>query len=94
MQQLISFLLKNRVTAHLLFWSVVFVCTFFLWHGMSQPLSALKLTSWQIAVKIIIVYLNLYWLMPRYLYTKKYISYSAALLLLFAVEDLVSRYAK
>jgi two-component system, LytTR family, sensor kinase len=84
MQQLISFFLKNRVTAHVIFWSVIFVCTFFLWHGMSQPVSALKLTSWQIAVKLIIVYINLYWLMPRLLYTKKYLSYAAMLLLLFA----------
>lgn len=85
MQQLISFFLKNRVTAHVIFWSVVFICTFFLWYGASQPISALKLTSWQVLVKIIIVYINLYWLMPRLLYTKKYLSYAGMLLLLFAV---------
>lgn len=85
MQQLISFFLNNRVTSHIIFWGCIFICTFFLWYGASQPLSALKLTSWQVSVKILIVYLNFYWLMPSYLYKRRYISYGAGLLFIFAL---------
>ncbi|HYF29591.1 MAG TPA: histidine kinase [Chitinophagaceae bacterium] len=91
MQQVVSFFLNNRVTSHIIFWGCIFICTFFLWHGMSQPLTALKLTSWQVSVKILIVYLNFYWLMPKYLYTKRYISYAVGLLFVFALGVLLYR---
>lgn len=85
MQQVVSFFLNNRVASHIIFWGSIFICTFFLWYGASQPWRALQLTSWQVSVKILIVYLNFYWLMPRYLYTRKYLLYGAGLMLVFAL---------
>ena len=80
MQRVITFLLNNRVTSHFIFWAVIFICTFFLWHGASQPRGAFFLTAWQVPTKILVVYLNFYWLMPKYLYKKKYIVYAIGLL--------------
>lgn len=91
MQRVISYLLDNRVASHVIFWGSIFICTFFLWHGASQPAQALKLTSWQVAAKIVIVYLNFYWLMPNYLYKRKYFSYALGLLMVFALGVLLYR---
>ncbi len=85
MQRVITFLLNNRVASHFIFWGVIFTCTFFLWHGATQPWSAFKLTAWQVPAKILVVYLNFYWLMPKYLYKKKYLTYALGLLFVFAL---------
>lgn len=85
MQRLITFFLANRLASHVIFWGLIIICTFFLWYGDSRPFPALRLTAWQVSVKMLVVYLHFYWLMPRYLYRKKYIAYAAGLLIDFAI---------
>lgn len=41
---------------------------------------------------MLIVYMNFYWLMPAYLYKKKYFSYAAGLLLVFAIGVFLYRF--
>ncbi|HEY0678728.1 MAG TPA: histidine kinase [Chitinophagaceae bacterium] len=77
--------MNKRLVSHILFWAVIFICTFFLWNGTSQPQAAFKLTAWQVSAKMIIVYINFYLLMPLFLYKKKYFTYALGLLMVFAI---------
>jgi len=83
MQRLISFFLTHRVASHVIFWALIFLCTFFLWLNVNGAWYAFKLTAWQVPLKMLVVYLHFYWLMPRYLYQKNYTAYAAGILFIF-----------
>jgi two-component system LytT family sensor kinase len=87
---------RKRVGKHLLFW-MVFGCYAVLDFSWDMRSSydwrmALPLLT-QIPVTIIMVYINLYVLMPRFFYTKRYVAYGFVLTLLMLGVELICQTA-
>jgi len=92
MQQLVSFFLKHRLIAHSVFWLIVLIFTYIFW-GLEDGyyLQYFYITCLITAVKMGVVYLNLYLLMPRLLLQGKYINYILALIVLLALGSVLYR---
>jgi two-component system LytT family sensor kinase len=76
-------LLKKRWLYHPLFWLLYYGLTIVLYLSIKEPLSTLSyvMTAYMIAVEAAFAYMNLYFLIPRLLFTKKYFYYGPALFL-------------
>ena len=65
---------------HILFWVIYFVFNVLRFTGLNNDLDgAIKTNLIEFPLHIAITYFNLYYLMPKYIYTKKYIKYGVLL---------------
>ena len=66
---------------HIIFWLVYFTITVIRWGGIhGDYLYSLKTTLTGFPIHMILVYSNIYYLMPKFVYKKKYIQYILLLL--------------
>jgi two-component system LytT family sensor kinase len=92
-QLLVSMPLKKRILYHILFW----ICYFSLYTGfvlygvykVRDPVIYLQLTGF-FPLEIALVYLNFYFLMPKFLYAKKYAQYGSLLFLSILIAALLN----
>lgn len=86
---------SKRIGTHLLFWIVYTLYTLFLkvWDDADQFkfYNALHLLT-LIPMTMVLVYINLYFLMPRFYYTRKYFTYALTLFLLMLAWGVYLRY--
>jgi len=67
---------------HFLFWAIYFVFNTFRWTFIHDDfLLSLKTNLLGFPIHMFLAYLNAYYLMPKFIYTKKYIQYTAFILL-------------
>lgn len=67
---------KITLKHHIIFWLIYFSITVIRWGGIHQDyLYSLKTTSMGFPIHMILVYLNIYVLMPNFAFKKKYLSY-------------------
>ena len=67
---------------HILFWSILFIVTVIRWGGIhGNYLYSFKTTLIGFPIHITLCYLNMYFLMPKFLYHKKYILFVGSLFL-------------
>ncbi|MGI8951997.1 MAG: histidine kinase [Chitinophagaceae bacterium] len=78
----------KRIGAHILFWIayIAFEVLYFGWKDNNYVdfTQAYSFFS-EIPIIVVVVYVNLYFLMPRFFYTKKYFSYGLFMLLLLLI---------
>lgn len=82
---------------HIVFWVVYFVFNVLRWTSINSDLGgAIKTNLIEFPLHIAITYFNLYYLMPKYVYTQKYIRYGAflaiSLLVLLLIKYNVTHY--
>ncbi len=66
---------------HIIFWFVYFLFTTFRWGSYFNDYEyAFKTTLLGFSIHMTLCYFNIYYLMPRFIYTRKYIIYSIALM--------------
>ncbi len=67
---------------HILFWSIYFVFNTFRWSFIHDDfLLSLKTNLLGFPIHMFLAYLNAYYLMPKFIYTKKYFQYTVYILL-------------
>ena len=67
---------------HVLFWSVYFVFNTFRWSFIHDDfLLSFRTNLIGFPIHMFLAYLNAYYLMPKFIYTKKYVQYTAYILL-------------
>lgn len=65
---------------HVVFWIIYFLFNVLRWTGLNNDLDgAIKTNLLEFPLHIAITYFNLYYLMPKYVYTQKYIRYGVFL---------------
>tara|TARA_R110001592_G_scaffold10768_2_gene54928 strand:- start:1441 stop:2571 length:1131 start_codon:yes stop_codon:yes gene_type:complete len=75
---------------HVLFWSVYFMFNTFRWSFIHDDfLLSLRTNLIGFPIHMFLAYLNAYYLMPKFIYTKKYVQYTAYILLALFVMLLV-----
>lgn len=75
---------------HVVFWVAYFIFNVLRWTGLNDDLDgALKTNLIEFPLHIAITYFNLYYLMPKYIYTQKYVRYGFFLALSLLVILLV-----
>lgn len=66
---------------HILFWSIYFILTTARWTGIHNDfLYSLKTTAIGFPIHMILCYFNIYYLMPKFVYRRKYLFYLLLLL--------------
>lgn len=66
---------------HVLFWTVYFVFNTFRWSSIHNDfLLSLKTNLIGFPIHMLLAYVNVYYLMPKFIYTKKYIRYTISIL--------------
>jgi two-component system LytT family sensor kinase len=85
----------KRIGVHVLFWALYVLYYLFqrIWDENAQfkYYNALHLLT-TIPMTMVLVYINLYFLMPRYFYTRKYFTYAITLFLVMLAWGLYLRY--
>ena len=72
---------KITIRHHLIFWTVYFLFTTFRWGSYFNDYEyAFKTTILGFLIHMTLSYFNIYYLMPKLIYTRKYLVYSIALL--------------
>lgn len=72
---------KITLKHHIIFWLIYFSITVIRWGGIHEDyLYSLKTTSMGFPIHMILVYLNIYVLMPHFAFKKKYLSYIVLIL--------------
>ncbi|MEM8893291.1 MAG: LytTR family DNA-binding domain-containing protein [Bacteroidota bacterium] len=78
------YLFGSRILSHAIFWLCYFLAFGFIWAKDGNYLSSYFLEFILLPIRVGVVYLTLYWLMPKYLLEKRFaamlMSYSALLL--------------
>jgi len=89
---LIAYFGKHKVLLHVLYW-VLWVCFFgFIWGTYDNYyLKTFSVELIQLPVKMILVYLNLYYLMPRFLFQKRYIDFLLLSMVFLLLGGLIQR---
>jgi len=83
---------NNKVLRHVLFWVAWVVLNTCMWGSFDDNYKRQFITEfYELPEKMIVVYLNLYLLMPRWLLRKKYYRYGASLFLMLSVMALIMR---
>ncbi|MCJ0742776.1 sensor histidine kinase [Pedobacter montanisoli] len=83
---------KKRIIQHIIFWISVWIFTSILFGYQKQTVSmALKHNLILLPVHMLYFYTIAYFIIPRYLFTKKYLQFFLILLLFVAAMPLVSR---
>lgn len=82
---------KYRLLRHLVY--IAFICTFWVLYGWRyivslQPVAILQLAAYALSY-VVIIYLNLQWLMPRFLYRNKIWQYLAITYLTFVAGYII-----
>ncbi|WP_338040884.1 sensor histidine kinase [Maribacter polysaccharolyticus] len=82
---------------HIIFWSIYFMFNTLRWgHVHNDLLYSLKTNLVGFPIHIALSYFNVYYLMPKYIYTRKYVSYAllilASLLIMLLVKFNVTYY--
>lgn len=82
----------KRILIHILFW-ICFVCFFgILWGSYEGKfVQEFSIIFTELPVRIIIVYLNLYFFIPRFLFPKKYLPYFSYLILSMILAGVAQR---
>lgn len=85
-------LLKNRWLSHVIFWIlyILFIITLFYSIYRINDIKFYLLIPLFFPCEIVLVYFNLYVLMPRFLFRRKYIKYALFLLLSFAAVSSIN----
>lgn len=66
---------------HVIFWVIYFLFTTFRWGSFFSDYSyAFKTTLLGFAIHMTLSYFNIYYLMPKFIYTRKYLTYSVLLI--------------
>jgi len=88
----VKHLFENRPLIHLNFW-LIYLCFYAVIGGSwdDNYSRSFFIESVELPVKIALVYLNLYFLMPQYLFTKKHVSYFAILIASIIAAGLAQR---
>lgn len=72
---------KITVRHHVIFWVIYFLFTTFRWGSYFNDYEyAFKTTLLGFSIHMTLAYFNLYYLMPKFIYTRKYIIYGLALI--------------
>ncbi len=80
---------------HVLFWVIYFVITVIRWGGILEDYSySLKSTLTGFPIHMFLVYLNIYVLMPKFAFKKKYITYIVLILLVIFLMVIVKFYLR
>ena len=75
-----SGLVDITIKHHILFWSILFIVTVIRWGGIhGDYLYSFKTSLLGFPIHITLCYLNMYYLMPKFLYQKKYALFIASL---------------
>jgi hypothetical protein len=82
-----SGLLKRRWLYHLLFWLAYYILTLMLYMGLHEKMTLLSCLQYLVTLffQAIVAYINLYILIPKLLFEKKYSYYALALFLNLAI---------
>lgn len=81
---------KVSLKHHVIFWLVYFLITVIRWGGIHNDyIYTLKTTMIGFPIHITLSYLNVYVLMPKFVYKKKYLTYSIALLFFLFIMLLI-----
>lgn len=83
---------QSRIFWHILFWSLYVVFYSFLWGSNDDRYEKAVVSELlSLPVKMMVAYLTLYVFMPRFLFTKRYVSFFAWLISALAVAALIDR---
>jgi len=81
---------KITLRHHIIFWTIYFAITTIRWGGIHDNyLYSLKTTLIGFPIHMTLCYLNIYFLMPKFVFKRKYVSYIFLLLLALVVMLLV-----
>lgn len=81
---------KYRVLFHLLFWAYIFIGDIFWMVGLTEPPEDPRVDVVIILIDVLIVYFNLYFLIPRYLLKRKYFLYILLTLFTIILDSVIS----
>ncbi|MBF8964133.1 histidine kinase [Pontibacter sp. FD36] len=84
---------QNRLLLHLLFWAV-YVCFFGLLYGsyIDDYYNAFMIELIELPFKMLLVYFNMYFLMPQYLLQKRYLEFFVYLLLMMGAIGILMQF--
>ncbi|QLG44758.1 sensor histidine kinase [Costertonia aggregata] len=75
---------------HIIFWSIYFVFNVFRWSSIHDDFAySLKTNIIGFPIHMLLAYFNVYYLMPKFVYTRKYVSYSILILVSLFIMLLV-----
>lgn len=79
-----------KIWHHILFWSIYFVFNTFRWSSIHNDfMLSLKTNLIGFPIHMLLAYFNVYYLMPKFIYTKKYFYYTVFILLSLFIMLLV-----
>ena len=84
---------QNRLLLHLLFWAV-YVCFFGLLYGsyIDDYYNAFMIELIELPFKMLLVYFNMYFLMPQYLLQQRYMEFAVYLLLMMGAIGILMQF--
>jgi len=86
------YIAKNKILSHVVFWIAwVALNTVFLGSAEDTYLRQFYTELYELPEKIIVVYLNLYWLIPLFLLKRKYLAYGCSLFVLLFSMAVIMR---
>ncbi len=85
------YIFNSRIATHILFWVSYYVCFSLIWSTSQGLIASFFLEFILLPIRIMAVYLTIYYLMPKFLVNKKYLSFFIGYFCLILVAAIFQR---